>query len=110
GMDFVVPILKKWNAVLSTKKSDIVSKIIQEQKSKNKQHNQPLTTPFDYDYIEENGRIKKRNTTSRLNKLFGDYCLLSGSPKDALVWYKAAVDECKDFNDWEWVAASLESQ
>lgn len=108
GMEFVIPILNKWSSILSVGKNELVKGILN-QKYKKPILIQPVTTPLDREYIEEHGRIKKRNITSRLNKQLGDYCLLSGSPSDAVTWYKSAIEECKVFSDWEWVGASLES-
>lgn len=64
-----------------------------------------LATPLDGDLNE---RALKALQGGRLNKLKGDYCLLAGSPGDALPFFMAAKEQCRAKSDWIWLAGALE--
>lgn len=46
---------------------------------------------------------------ARIEKLKGDFCLKSSSPRDAMIHYKTAVDYFKRAGDSLWTAVALES-
>ncbi|EGG23862.1 histidine kinase [Cavenderia fasciculata] len=56
---------------------------------------------------DEVARAKKRRP-GRISKCKGDYCLLSGSPLDAIKYYDQSLEISKSNNDWEWIASSYE--
>ncbi|GAM26879.1 hypothetical protein SAMD00019534_100540 [Acytostelium subglobosum LB1] len=66
----------------------------------------PLESVISWDEVS---RAKKRKP-GRLAKVKGDYCLLAGSPLDAIKFYDISVELSKSNNDYEWIAASYESQ
>lgn len=103
GMDFVFPLLKKWETTITTPREDLYKEIA----LRNKKYKETkLRTPLDKD--SEDNKLRKRKLLARLGKQIGDCCLLSGSPSDAIIFYKQAIEECKAFNDWEWAGAALE--
>ncbi|EAL70294.1 hypothetical protein DDB_G0274803 [Dictyostelium discoideum AX4] len=74
----------------------------------NSNNNSLITTPLDSIKLwDEIGRAKKRKF-GRLNKCRGDFCLLAGSPLDAIKYYDLSIDACRSNNDWEWLAGSCE--
>lgn len=103
GMDFVIPLVKRWEAMVAMPKEELYKAILGNSK---KNELGKLKTPLDKE--SEESKIRKRKFLARITKRLGDCCLLSGSPLDASMYYKQAVEECKSFNDWEWAGASLE--
>ncbi|KAN0037745.1 hypothetical protein ACTFIV_003100 [Dictyostelium citrinum] len=74
----------------------------------NSNNNSMITTPLDSIKLwDEISRAKKRKF-GRLNKCRGDFCLLAGSPLDAIRYYDLSIDACRSNNDWEWLAGSCE--
>ena len=54
-------------------------------------------------------RVKKRKF-GRLNKIKGDYCLLVGSPGDAISFYDVAIEQARMSTDFVWWAGSCEGK
>eukprot|EP01114_Cavostelium_apophysatum_P012728 TRINITY_DN2914_c0_g1_i2.p1 TRINITY_DN2914_c0_g1~~TRINITY_DN2914_c0_g1_i2.p1 ORF type:complete len:1117 (-),score=390.23 TRINITY_DN2914_c0_g1_i2:29-3379(-) len=52
-------------------------------------------------------KLKKRKQ-GRLNKVKGDWCLLAGSPADAVLFYNAAIEQTRSYNDRIWLGGALE--
>ncbi|KYQ93932.1 histidine kinase DhkG [Tieghemostelium lacteum] len=68
----------------------------------------PITTILDQvKSWDEIAKVKKRKL-GRLAKLKGDYCLLAGSPLDAIKFYDLSIEATKSNNDYEWLASSYE--
>eukprot|EP01117_Protostelium_nocturnum_P009475 TRINITY_DN3378_c0_g3_i2.p1 TRINITY_DN3378_c0_g3~~TRINITY_DN3378_c0_g3_i2.p1 ORF type:complete len:1080 (+),score=351.46 TRINITY_DN3378_c0_g3_i2:157-3396(+) len=57
--------------------------------------------------IESINKLKKRKV-GRISKCKGDWSLIAGSPKDAIVHYNAAIEQTKVNNDWIWLGSAIE--
>jgi hypothetical protein len=68
-----------------------------------------LITPLDRDLPDEAPKGRKRRLLGRVKKQVGDLCLFAGSPVDAMMHYRQALEICRSCSDWEWVGSTLES-
>jgi len=70
-----------------------------------------IATPFDtiHGDAESINKLKKRKM-GRLSKCKGDWALIAGSPRDALMHYTSAIEQTRANNDWIWLGAALEGQ
>uniref|UniRef100_A0A7S1TF19 Trs120/TRAPPC9 N-terminal domain-containing protein n=1 Tax=Compsopogon caeruleus TaxID=31354 RepID=A0A7S1TF19_9RHOD len=67
-----------------------------------------VLSPLDVQYsVEKQGKLQKRRQ-GRLDKLFGDYFLLMGSPRDALTKYTSAAERARANSDRLWLAGATE--
>lgn len=53
-------------------------------------------------------RAMKRKSLGRNRKLLGDFCLLCGLHREALMYYTHSVDHLRGVNDYLWMGAALE--
>eukprot|EP00698_Gefionella_okellyi_P001895 TRINITY_DN11743_c0_g1_i1.p1 TRINITY_DN11743_c0_g1~~TRINITY_DN11743_c0_g1_i1.p1 ORF type:complete len:1294 (-),score=265.82 TRINITY_DN11743_c0_g1_i1:10-3423(-) len=66
----------------------------------------PITS-LDDDMLSDVAVVRKRKR-ARLTKIIGDYCLLAGSPLDAIEHYKESLSLTKSNDDYVWMAGSIE--
>lgn len=59
-------------------------------------------------FASEDEAQRTKRKYARVQKLMGDYALLSGSPLDAAQHYNTAADLSRASNDWVYTAAALE--
>eukprot|EP01119_Soliformovum_irregulare_P011952 TRINITY_DN3067_c0_g1_i1.p1 TRINITY_DN3067_c0_g1~~TRINITY_DN3067_c0_g1_i1.p1 ORF type:complete len:1111 (-),score=352.93 TRINITY_DN3067_c0_g1_i1:19-3351(-) len=77
-------------------------------KSSPEESGQFITTVADTDNTADGMvRLKKRKQ-GRLSKCKGDWCLLAGSPVDAIYHYNAAIEQARMYDDSIWLGGALE--
>lgn len=72
------------------------------------EHNTILATTDADKLSDPTGKGLKKRSTGRWLKCKGDYSLLSGSHKDAIVHYINAIDNLRSVNDYVWLGGALE--
>lgn len=67
-----------------------------------------LTTPLDSQVSLNSDEVTKKKKLGRVQKTIGDYCLLAGSPTDALAHYSTAMELARLTGDVLWHAGAIE--
>jgi hypothetical protein len=68
-----------------------------------------LTTPLDSQTSVNSDEVNKKRKLGRVQKTMGDYCLLAGSPSDAIAHYLTAIELARLTGDLLWHAGAIES-
>lgn len=67
-----------------------------------------LTTPLDSQTSLNSDEVNKKRKLGRVQKTMGDYCLLAGSPSDAIAHCLAAIELARLTGDLLWHAGAIE--
>ncbi len=67
-----------------------------------------LTTPLDSQTSLKSVEVNKKRKLGLVQKTMGDYCLLAGSPSDAIAHYLTAIELVRLTGDLLWHAGAIE--